>query len=87
MRMQETLITDTFPSRDWVLIATLSSLGFPIEAVEQDPQARTIFHIQRSDGLDDAVQRFWRRELRIEPQEFNQHMKLVKARMYDSKIF
>lgn len=76
-----------FSSRDWVLIATLSSLGFPIEAVEQDPQARTIFHIQRSDGLDDAIQRFWRRELRIEPQEFNQHMKLVKARMYDQASF
>ncbi len=85
--MQAISTNDTFPSRDWVLIATLSSLGFPIEAVEQDSQARTIFHIQRSDSLDDVIQRFWRRELRVEPQEFNQHMKLVKARMYDAKIF
>lgn len=83
--MGMTNVNDLFGTSDWVLVAALSYLGFRIDAVENNPKGRSIFYIQRIEGLEESIERFWRRELLVEPQELNQHMKLVKARMYDGR--
>ncbi|MEK7632495.1 MAG: DUF5659 domain-containing protein [Patescibacteria group bacterium] len=73
----------SFVTRDWILVSSLSLLGFCIEATEKDQDGRVAFYIQRSEELEAAIQSFWMRRMRVEPQEFSRHMKFVKARMYD----
>ncbi len=72
-----------FVTSDWILVSSLSLLGFPIRATERDERGRVVFHLKKTEDLDAAIQSFWLREIRVEPQEFSRHMKFVKARMYD----
>lgn len=74
---------DFYRSSDLAL-ATLLSLYYPIEAIDRtDPSGKSYFLFKRDEGLDQLVEQYWRRELRVEPQTYFNQLKLIKARLYN----
>ena len=67
---------------DMPLAVTLSTLGFRLENIDRTDSARAQFCFKREDDLDEAVGRFWRGELRVEPKALLLNHKLLKSRLY-----
>lgn len=78
--------SELFSASDTPLAASLSALGFVIEAVDRsDPKGRVNFLFRHSKDLERAVEGFWKRQLSIEPQLYSQHLKFLKGRIYWDK--
>ena len=76
---------DFYRSADLALVTVLS-LSFPIEAIDRDPDTRKAYFLFRKEsGLDEVVEAFWKRELKIEPQAFFNQLRIIKARLYGDK--
>lgn len=77
---------DTYPNHftthDIFLSSTLATLGFKIEALDKENKQRVEFCFQREKSLDEAIQGYWARELRVEPQAFAANLKSLKNRIY-----
>ena len=76
---------DHFITSDFPLGITLISLGFCLETVSSTEGRRASFYFKRDKGLDEAIQAFWRDELRIEPKQFYMNQKLLKSRIFETK--
>lgn len=74
---------DLYQTSDLALASFLSAAGFLVEATQkEDSSNRVLFFFERTAGLDDLIQAFWRRGTTIEPQVYFQAIKLLKARIY-----
>ena len=71
----------TYSSSDLALITTLS-LFYPIESVDKTNPRKAQFLFCRSADLDELVEQYWRGELKVEPQQFFNQLRIVKARLY-----
>jgi hypothetical protein len=69
-----------FETSDFPLGITLITLGFPLDYISKSTD-RMGFQFRRENGLDEAVQAFWRDELRVEPKLFYLNQKLLKSRI------
>ena len=67
---------------DMPLAVTLATLGFHLEDIDRTSSERFQFCFKREEGLDEAVQAFWRGELRVEPKALFLNHKLLKSRLY-----
>ena len=76
---------DYFITSDFPLGVTLVSLGFCLESVSKAESNRASFYFKREEGLDNAVQAFWRDALRIEPKQFYLNQKLLKSRIFENQ--
>ncbi len=83
MTMTGDTTRDTFRTADLSLAAALCVSGFVAKEVDAVSPRRSIFVYEASDELQEAVNRYWRRELRIEPQDFFNQLKMLKARIYE----
>jgi hypothetical protein len=68
---------------DLALTAALCVHGFAIEKVERVTPTRSVFIFSKSDQLEEIIERYWRRELTVEPQEYFDQLKVLKARIYE----
>ncbi len=71
-----------FSISDFPLAVTLLALGYPLDCLDRTDVNRIKFCFKHSSDLDEAVQAYWRNELRIEPRLFHMHQKLLKSQMY-----
>lgn len=67
------------------LSSTLVTLGFRIDSLNKQNKQKVEFCFQREQGLDEAVQGYWARELRVEPQAFAANLKSIKNRLYSTE--
>lgn len=74
----------TYQTSDIALAATIASL-LPLEAVDKANPHKAKFIFRRTDKLDQLVDQYWRRELRVEPQSYFNQLKAVKARLYSEE--
>ena len=72
-----------FRTADLSLCGTLCVLKFVVEEVDKVSPHRSVFVFAASDELRDAVDRYWRGELRVEPQDYFNQLKIIKARIYE----
>jgi hypothetical protein len=72
-----------FRSADLAL-ATAVSLFYPLEAIDRENPRKAQFVFKRDAGLDELIQSYWRRELKVEPQSYFDAMRLIKGRLYDT---
>jgi hypothetical protein len=72
---------EVFFTSDLALIVTLS-LYFPIESTELIGNKKISFVFQKSPELDRIVDLYWRGDIRIEPQQFFNQLKVIKTRIY-----
>lgn len=71
-----------FATYDIFLSSTLFTLGFKIETLDKQNKQKVEFYFLREKGLDEAIQSYWARELRVEPQAFAANLKSLKNRIY-----
>lgn len=72
---------DYLISHDLPLVAYIS-MWYPIEAIDKS-SPRVEFIFKRNDKMDDLVQSFWKREVRIEPLAYFNQIKVIKSRLYE----
>ena len=63
-------------------LVTVISLFYPIEAIDHQNPRKAEFLFKREDGLDALVERYWRGELKVEPQAYFNALRVIKARLY-----
>lgn len=64
-------------------LATVISLFYPLDVVDKTNPHKALFVFKRDDKLDDVIEAYWRRELKIEPQSFFQQLRFLKTRLYE----
>lgn len=62
-------------------LATVISLSYPLDCIEKLSDRRKAFVFKRKEGLNQLVETFWRREIRVEPLQFSEQRKMLLARM------
>jgi len=75
-------INEDYKTTDLSLVAVVQLYGFNIEEIDRSDPRRIIFVIDRSDELDNLVQAFWSRSLRVDPLAYFESIKVVKSRIY-----
>lgn len=66
-------------------LATTISLWYPLEFVDQANPTKAQFLFKREDHLDELVASYWKRELKVEPQEFFSQLRSIKSRLYETR--
>ena len=81
MTQENLKLNDFYQSSDLALVCTLS-LFFTIEAIDRTNPRKATFLFKRDESLDELLESYWRRELKVEPQAYFNQLKAVKARLY-----
>ena len=71
---------DIYKTNDLTL-ATVLSLAFPFTMDKSNPR-KVVFEFERSEPLQECVDKFWRGELTVEPLRFAGQTKMLKTRIY-----
>lgn len=71
-----------FLTQDFSLAITLYTLNYPLREILRD-QARKTFVFEKDDTLDDTVADYWMGELKVEPKQFYNKSRELKARLKD----
>ena len=74
---------EVYKTADLALVAVLL-LFTPdsLEVCDRTNPHKVLFTFRRSDHLDELVNKYWKRELMVEPQDFFNQLKLAKVRIY-----
>lgn len=78
--MAENVLQQFYSTPD-LNLATVISLSYPLDCIEKLSDKKSSFVFKKEDGLDQLVESFWRRELRVEPNQYSEHRKMLIARM------
>lgn len=82
---QENLKLKDFYSTSDLALATAISLWYPIDAIDKQNPHKANFLFKRDEKLDELLEAYWKRELKIEPQTYFNQLKAIKARLYSEK--
>lgn len=74
---------NTFRTSDLALCAALCVSGFVVNEIEKVSFQRSVFLFKDSADLRGVVDEYWRKALRIEPQDYFNQLKVLKARIYE----
>ena len=83
MTMNRNTTQDFFRTADLALCGALCVLGFVVNEVDRTEVRRSVFIFESSDELRETIDRYWRGELRVEPQAYFNQLKVLKARIYE----
>ena len=75
-------IVDYYMTPDLALAAALS-LWFPIEVMDKTNPQKAVFIFKRVQELEEVVESYWKKELKVEPQSYFTQIKSVKTRLYN----
>ena len=84
MIQKELKLKDYFSSSDLALVTAIS-LWYPIDAVDRQNPRRAIFLFKRDEKFDELLEAYWKQELKIEPQEYFNQLKIIKSRLYGER--
>ena len=84
MKTEAVKTNDLYSTNDLVTAVTLS-LFFPIDAIDKTDKHRVVFYFRRVDNFDATLERFWRKQLFVEPMDFANQLKSIKTRIYWEK--
>lgn len=85
MKQEYLNVNEYYASFDLALCTALS-LYFPLEAIDRTQDShKAQFLFKRSQELNTFLERYWRGEIRIEPQAFFNQLKSIKARLYSER--
>lgn len=75
--------TELYKTADLALVAVLL-LFMPdsLDTYDRTNPRKVFFSFRRNDRLDALVDKYWKRELMVEPQDFFNQIKLAKVRIY-----
>lgn len=73
---------DNFYKTSDLALAVAVSLSCPIEKIEKANYGKSYFCFRRDEKLEQLIQSYWRQELKVEPQNYFNQLKITKARLY-----
>ncbi len=79
---QEYLKENDFYKTSDLALATVLSLFYPLEAVDRTNSRRAFFIFKRSQELDALIEKYYKRQLKIEPATFFERLSFIKSRLY-----
>ena len=79
-------INDLFETSDLNLACVLLSLGYSLDCIDKSSPSKAKFLFVRNDGLDEAIQAFWTRALKLEPLGILTNLKILKNRLYSDEL-
>ena len=82
---QENLNLNNQYSTSDLALATAVSLFYPLEAIDRTNLSKAQFLFIRDENLDQYIEAFWRRELKVEPQAYFNQLKVLKSRLYGER--
>lgn len=62
-------------------LATTISLSYPLDSIERLSDRKLSFVFKREEGMDQLIESFWRREIKVEPNQYSEHRKVLIARI------
>ncbi len=73
-----------FETSSLSLAASIVSLGKPLDSVIKNSDGKATFIFNRPDNpdLDQVIQNFWQKTLKIEPNSFWEAIRFLKSRIY-----
>lgn len=74
---------DYYKTVDLALVTAIS-LFVPIEDVNKQNPRRAEFIFQRTKELEKLIDKYWKKELLVEPRDFFDQLKALKARIYET---
>lgn len=66
-------------------LATTISIWYPIEAIDKTNPRKAKFIFKRDDNFDKLIEKYWKRELKVEPQQYNARLRAIKTRLYENE--
>ena len=66
-------------------LATTLSLFHPLSNIDKTNPHKAQFLFKRGENLDELIKKYWRGELRVDPQAYFNQLKVIKARLYSSE--
>lgn len=81
----QTIGTNDYYTTSDLALATAISLCHPIDAIDRQNPRKVSFLFKREDKFEELLEAYWKRELKIEPQEYFNQLKAIKARLYSEK--
>lgn len=73
---------DYFSTQD-IYTATVLSLFFPIDSFDFSDPKKILFLWKRDQALDDVLEAYYRKELKLEPQAVLHQYKDLRTRLYE----
>jgi len=79
-------VKDCFATTDLNLASVLLSLNYTLDCIDKREPQKATFIFLRQDDLDEVIQSFWARALKLEPLSVLTNLKLLKNRLYSNEI-
>ena len=73
-----------FRTLDLNLSAVLVSLDAKIEKIEKNQKGKSLFYFKQSKELNSIIEKYWKQELKVNPQTLFNSLKFIKNRIYSS---
>jgi hypothetical protein len=70
-----------FQSSDLPLITTIA-LFYPIDSIDRRNPQRIVFLFKREQSLDQFIEAYWKKQIKIEPQAYFNQLSIIKTRIY-----
>jgi len=81
MKIKETQNYYSTPS---LAVAATLSIHFPVDHIDRSNPHTFNFVFERTQELDNLLETYWRRQLRIEPQSYFEQLRLLKIRLHEN---
>lgn len=82
---QENLTLSDYYSTPDLALATAISIWYPIDSIDRINPTKALFLFKRDENLNQLIENYWKRELRIEPQAYFSQLKIIKSRLYGER--
>lgn len=76
------MINDNYYKTSDLALAASLSLYSPVNTIDSTDSKRIIFIFKQSQELDQLVDMYWRGEMKVDPQQYFNQLKIIKSRIY-----
>lgn len=80
--MQEALKLKSFTTSDLSICTALISFDFDLVSLDKSDSKKVVFSFENSKKLQETINKYWKKELRVEPRQFFENLKSIKSRLY-----
>jgi len=85
MTQKNLSLNDYYFSTPDLALAVTVSWWYPIDSIDRTNPYKALFLFKKDENLDKLVEKFWKQELRIEPQAYFSQLKIIKSRLYGQR--
>ncbi len=84
MKQENSNPNDYYSTSDLGLATTIS-LWFPVDSIDRQNPRKATFIFKQNVKLNELLESYWKRELKVEPQAYFNQLKAIKARLYSEQ--